>query len=145
MQSVFRWVIESCVMSMKRSWSWNFSQLVKRYRSWGSVLILTYLPDTHDLKKRKCTGDKVIKNARVWVWIQLKCYQGECIHKRQTSITDLERRSQNSHTPGVMALSAMELQLGVFRILPTIHAKINANNMCPWSLRTMRRFMHAYT
>ena len=69
---IFRWPIESCVTSVYRSWSWNFFQLMLRYRSWGSVLISIYRLDAHDLKKRKCACDKAIKkNACVRVWIQL--------------------------------------------------------------------------
>ena len=51
-------------------------QLMQWYRSWGSVLILIYRLDAHDLNERKCACDKAIKmnkikNDCVRVWIQL--------------------------------------------------------------------------
>ena len=43
-----------------------------------------------------------------------------------------------------MALSAMELQLGVLGFLPTAHAETNLNKMRPQSLRNLRRFTRVY-
>ena len=62
-QSVFRWPIESGVMSLKHSWSWNFFQLMERHRSWDSVLILIYQIDAHDLKNGNVHARKRWKNA----------------------------------------------------------------------------------
>ena len=41
-----------------------------------------------------------------------------------------------------MVLSAMELQLGVFRFLLTVH--VDANKMCPWSLPAVERFRQVF-
>ena len=45
---------------------------------------------------------------------------------------------------GVMALSVMELQLGVFRFLTTTHAETKAIKMHLWSLCTVLCFTHVY-
>ena len=47
----------------------------------------------------------------------------------------MHQRSQTSIPPHVLASSAMELNLGVFKFLPTMHAKPSAKAMHPWSLR----------
>ena len=49
----------------------NFFQIVEQYCSCGSLLILIYWLDAHDLKWRKCACDKVIKNTSFRVRIQL--------------------------------------------------------------------------
>ena len=46
--------------------------------------------------------------------------------------------------PCVMVSSAMGLKLGVFRFLPTTHAKTNAKQTRPRSLGVVRRFTRAY-
>ena len=46
--------------------------------------------------------------------------------------------------PCVITLSAMELQLEVFRFLPTKYIVTNANKMRPQSSRTMWRLMRVY-
>ena len=60
--------------------------------------------------------------------------------------TDIERRNICSIiiTPYVMVSSAMELQLWVFRFLPTTHMETNANKMRPQSSRAVWRFEHIY-
>ena len=47
-------------------------------------------------------------------------------------------------SPCVMVLSAVGLKLGVFRILPTKHAKTNTIQMRPRSLHVLPRFMRVY-
>ena len=44
----------------------------------------------------------------------------------------------------ILWLSAMELQLGVFGVLPTGHVETHTNKMHPGSLRTMQHFTHIY-
>ena len=51
----------------------------------------------------------------------------------------IQGRSQTL-SPCVMALSAMGLKLGIFRLSPTTHAKTKAKQMPSWSLRTLRGF-----
>ena len=59
MQSVFRWPIESCVTSVKRSWSWIFFNSCSDIALEVAIFVSIYRLDAHDLKKWKC--DKVIK------------------------------------------------------------------------------------
>ena len=60
MQSVSRWPVESCVMCVKRSWSWTW------FNSWSSItfgiafLILIYQTAAHDLKKQKCACEQAM-------------------------------------------------------------------------------------
>ena len=69
MQSVFRWPIESCVMSLKCSWSWTFFLLIEQHRSWDSVLISMYRIDAHDLKKKWGMCESYEKTLCVRMWI----------------------------------------------------------------------------
>ena len=43
-----------------------------------------------------------------------------------------------------MTASAMALQLGVFRFLPTTHMETNAKQICPRSLRAVWHFIRIY-
>ena len=65
-------------------------------------------------------------------------------------LTDKRGRFQTAYNAlGVKASSATGLKMGVFRFLPTTHAKTNAKQMSPRSSRTVRRFtrfhLHAKT
>ena len=54
------------------------------------------------------------------------------------------RKDIPEHTASKIALSTMELHLGVFRFLPTTHAETNTNKMRPRCLSTVQRFMGVY-
>ena len=73
MQSIFRWPIESCVTSVKRSWSWTF------FNSWSDIALevaFWYLSVrcSWPQKMAMLMRQRSKKNAWVRVWIQLKIY-----------------------------------------------------------------------
>ena len=98
---------------------------------------------------------RYIEGKGIWcskfLCISLFLYKSKCFELRHAVwckrvilpayLTDIRGRFQTAYTAmGVKASSAMGLKMGVFRFLPTTHAKTNAKQMSPRSSRTVRRF-----
>ena len=75
-------------------------------------------------------------SGRYWEWTA----QSTDVWSR-LRFTDIHQRSQTFYLPRVMASSAMELNLGIFRFLLTTQVKTDIKLMRPQSLCVMRRFM----
>ena len=57
---------------------------------------------------------------------------------------DIHGKSQTSYIATCNGVISHGLKLGVFWFLPTTHAKTNAMQMCPWSLRAVQPFTCVY-
>ena len=76
MQSVFRWPIESCVMSVYRSWSWTFFsscsdiafEVVFCYRSIGKTLLTSKNGNVHATKRFKKPLRSSMNSALLKIW-----------------------------------------------------------------------------